>query len=59
MTYDQETEEIKVDPSKRIALKINGLPLATSFAIFPFVERLVCYGDLFLWVRRQMSKQFI
>lgn len=41
VTYDPETEEIKVDTNNRISLKVNGLPVATSFAIFPNCERFV------------------
>ncbi|XP_013175111.1 PREDICTED: exosome complex component RRP43-like [Papilio xuthus] len=45
VTYDPETEEIKVDTNNRISLKVNGLPVATSFAIFPNCERSILLTD--------------
>ncbi|KAM3968353.1 exosome complex component RRP43 [Aphomia sociella] len=34
VTYDNETEEISVDENKRSPLKIHGIPVATSFAVY-------------------------
>lgn len=34
VNYDVETEEISVDTSIRTPLNINGLPVATSFAVY-------------------------
>lgn len=34
VTYDPETEVIEVDPDLRTALKIHGLPVATSYAVY-------------------------
>jgi hypothetical protein len=43
VAYDVETEEITVDPNQRIQLKVNGLPVATSFAVYKLPERYL--GD--------------
>ncbi|CAG5046747.1 unnamed protein product [Parnassius apollo] len=45
VTYDPETEDIKVDITERSPLKVNGLPVATSFAIFPFFEKSILLTD--------------
>lgn len=39
VSYDLETEEIKVDPNERKKLLTHGLPVATSFAVYDFSQR--------------------
>ncbi|VVD06064.1 exosome complex component RRP43-like [Leptidea sinapis] len=45
VSYDVETEEIKVDPTVRIPLKMSGLPVATSFAIYQTPQRNILLSD--------------
>ncbi|XP_068627927.1 exosome complex component RRP43-like [Battus philenor] len=45
VTFDPETEEIHVDTNNRSALKVDGLPVATSFAIYPSFERSALLTD--------------
>ncbi|XP_041972831.1 exosome complex component RRP43-like [Aricia agestis] len=45
VTYDAETEEIKVDTSLRNPLNLHGLPIATSFAIFQQSPRSIVLTD--------------
>lgn len=39
VTYDAETEEISVDTSVRTKLKVHGLPVASSFALYKHLQR--------------------
>lgn len=44
--YDTETEEIKVETNERINLKIHGLPVATSFAVYEhFQSQIILLTD--------------
>ncbi|CAB3228371.1 unnamed protein product [Arctia plantaginis] len=45
VTYDPETEDIKVDTNVQTKLKLNGLPIATSFAIYKYMDRNVTLVD--------------
>ncbi|KAL0883964.1 hypothetical protein ABMA27_016017 [Loxostege sticticalis] len=45
VTYDPETEEIKVDPDVRTPLKVDGCPVATSFAVYKLTERNILLTD--------------
>lgn len=41
VSYDAETEAIEVDTSIRKALKVHGLPVATSFAVYKLIQEYV------------------
>nr|XP_021193091.2 exosome complex component RRP43 [Helicoverpa armigera] len=45
VTYDPETEEITVDTSVRKKLNINGLPVATSFALYKHDQSDIVLAD--------------
>ncbi|XP_045492385.1 exosome complex component RRP43-like [Colias croceus] len=45
VNYDVETEDIKVDPSIRKPLKVTGLPVATSFAIYQTPQSNIVLTD--------------
>ncbi|CAG4940930.1 unnamed protein product [Colias eurytheme] len=45
VNYDIETEDIKVDPSIRKPLKVTGLPVATSFAIYQTPQSNIVLTD--------------
>lgn len=45
VNYDVETEEISVDSSIRTPLNINGLPVATSFAVYQQSPRTIVLID--------------
>ncbi|XP_026765118.1 exosome complex component RRP43-like [Galleria mellonella] len=38
VTYDCETEEITVDENNKTPLKVHGMPVATSFAVYKALE---------------------
>lgn len=56
VSYDVETEEVKVDPSNRIPLKVSGLPVATSFAIYQAPERYLCFSKASFCIRYYYMK---
>lgn len=39
VSYDVETEEIKVDTAIKTPLPVHGLPIATSFAVYQQLSR--------------------
>ncbi|KAJ8725050.1 hypothetical protein PYW07_016008 [Mythimna separata] len=45
VTYDPETEEISVDTSVRTKLNVNGLPVATSFALYKHEQSNIVLAD--------------
>lgn len=45
VTFDTETEEIKVDTSVRLPLKVHGLPVATSFAVYQQLPRYYIFDN--------------
>lgn len=45
VTYDPETEEIKVNPKSRMKLPINALPIATSFAVHRLNQSNIILAD--------------
>ncbi|CAH2238766.1 exosome complex component RRP43-like [Pararge aegeria] len=45
VSFDAETEEVKVDTSARLPLKIHGLPVATSFGIYEHIPRNIVLAD--------------
>ncbi|XP_023946968.1 exosome complex component RRP43 [Bicyclus anynana] len=45
VTYDNETEEVKVDTGVKIPLQVHGLPVATSFGIYHKLPRNIILAD--------------
>ncbi|CAF4936435.1 unnamed protein product [Pieris macdunnoughi] len=45
VSFDVETEEVKVDISNKTSLKVTGLPVATSFAIYQSPESNLVLTD--------------
>lgn len=45
VTYNAETDDIKIDLSTKIKLKLQGLPIATSFAIYNYIQRNIILVD--------------
>ncbi|CAG9563102.1 unnamed protein product [Danaus chrysippus] len=45
VSFDVETEEIKVDTTIKTPLPVNGLPIATSFAVYQQLSRSVILTD--------------
>ncbi|KAG6465890.1 hypothetical protein O3G_MSEX015472 [Manduca sexta] len=45
VTYDAETEDIKVDPSVRKKLNVSGTPVATSFAVYKHNQSNIILAD--------------
>ncbi|XP_028158008.1 exosome complex component RRP43-like [Ostrinia furnacalis] len=45
VTYDAETEDIKVDSTVRTPLKVHGMPVATSFAVYKLQEKNILLTD--------------
>ncbi|XP_049864956.1 exosome complex component RRP43-like [Pectinophora gossypiella] len=45
VTYDPETEVIEVDANTRTPLKVHGLPVATSFAVYDLLKQNVILAD--------------
>ncbi|CAH0397486.1 unnamed protein product [Chilo suppressalis] len=45
VTYDNDTEDIKVNADIRTPLKVHGLPVATSFAVYKLPDRNILLTD--------------
>ncbi|CAH1635229.1 unnamed protein product [Spodoptera littoralis] len=45
VTYDAETEEISVDTNVRTKLKVHGLPVASSFALYKHLQSTIVLAD--------------